>query len=164
MMCAVLWCLINAYGDPSSVFFKPSHAFSRVYSAIREDESAEYIYRVFLKVVTPDSKVSVKDRRSELVCISHSQHQRASLDIPSPYPRHPLRRAHSRGARQYLHYRPPRQREPLYAHCLWRTVAVRACRRSLHVQWLNVLRRFTRLTGKDPARHTAFCPTICTRR
>lgn len=72
MMCAILWCFINAYDDPSSLFFKPSHAFNRVYSAIREDESAEFIYRALLKVVAPDSKVNVTDRRNELVCIGIS--------------------------------------------------------------------------------------------
>jgi hypothetical protein len=87
MMCAVLWCFINAYDDPSSLFFKPSHAFNRVYSAIREDESAEFIYRVLLKVVSPDSKVSVTDRRNEQVCIG----------IPSVSGRHSTPLLHTLG-------------------------------------------------------------------
>jgi hypothetical protein len=43
---ALLWCYNNSYDDPSSIFYRPKAAFVRAYSALRQNEAADYRERL----------------------------------------------------------------------------------------------------------------------
>lgn len=65
-LCAVLWCYLNAYNDPSSIFFDAERAFRRSYSAIREIEVRSFLKRT---VNEPRISVSTLSRENEFLCV-----------------------------------------------------------------------------------------------
>ncbi|WAO87321.1 Hypothetical protein NCS54_00462600 [Fusarium falciforme] len=54
-LCALVWCYLNSYDDPSSFFYDADRAFDRSFSAVREAEVEEYLRRdVYPAVELPD--------------------------------------------------------------------------------------------------------------
>ncbi|KAL6857542.1 hypothetical protein ACO1O0_004981 [Amphichorda felina] len=66
--CALVWCYVHAYDDPSSIFYSPRRAFRRVYSAIRQAEAASFFDRLATKA-TPHDTISTSEHDNELICI-----------------------------------------------------------------------------------------------
>ena len=68
-LCALVWCYVHAYDDPSSIFYSPRRAFYRVYSAVREAEAATFFDRLATNNGAPHGTISTSDREGELLCI-----------------------------------------------------------------------------------------------
>lgn len=67
-LCALLWCCINSFDDPSSIFYNPKRAFYRAYSAIRQAEAASFFDRLATKA-NPHDTINTSDQENELLCV-----------------------------------------------------------------------------------------------
>lgn len=63
-LCALLWCYINSFDDPSSIFFSRARAFYRSYSAAREAEVHDFLDKILSK-----PPVSTTEQENELLCV-----------------------------------------------------------------------------------------------